>query len=407
VKAIAFAAPIPTYLATQVAGRISDSWLVGRHACTKYTDIATPDLPKDGWVRIRTRLGGICGSDLGIIGLHASPSASPFSSFPFVLGHESVGTIESCGPAVRGFAAGDRVTVNPLLSCEPRGIAPPCAACAAGHQSRCVNFTTATHVPPGMFIGTTRGLGGSWGELFVAHQSQLVRIPDTMDDTSAVLVEPFACCVHAVRGAMPDPGQRTLVIGAGTMGLLMVAALKALAPAAAITVLARHAFQARMAEALGASASVLARGDYLASLAEVAGTTLVKPILGRPVGIGGFDLVYVCSSSTRGLEDAMRFARAGGTIVLLGNAGTLGGLDWTPLWMKELTLRGTLAYGGHVHAGAPGHAFLEAAAMIADGRAPIARLVTHEYPLSQYQAALHTARAKGAGESVKVVFRFQ
>jgi len=405
-KAIAFEAPIPTYLATRLAGWISDSWLVGRHACTHYTDVATPDLPKDGWVRIQTRMGGICGSDLGIIGLHASPSASPFSSFPFVLGHESVGTIESCGAAVRGFKAGDRVTVNPLLSCEPRGIAP-CAACAAGHQSRCVNFTIATHVPPGMFIGTTRGLGGSWGEMFVAHQSQLVRIPDTMSDAGAVLIEPFACCVHAVRGAMPEPGQRILVIGAGTMGLLVVAALKALAPDPNITVLARHKFQARFASELGAGTSVLARGNYLRTLAEVAGTRLVKPILGRPIGIGGFDMVYVCSSSTRAVDDAMRFTRAGGTIVLLGNASTLGGLDWTPLWMKELTFRGTLAYGGHSHGGTPTHAFLDAAAMIDDGRAPVARLVTHEYPLSDYRTALQTARAKGLDESVKVVFRFE
>jgi threonine dehydrogenase-like Zn-dependent dehydrogenase len=190
------------------------------------------------------------------------------------------------------------------------------------------------------------------------------------------------------------------------MGLLMVAALKAIAPEAHITALARHPFQARHAERLGAGRTVLARGDYLGELAESAGTRLLKPILGRPIGVGGFDAVYVCISSTRGVEDAMRFSRAGGTIVLLGNASTLGGLDWTPLWLKELTIRGTLAYGGHSHAGASTHAFTEAAAMIADGRAPIASLLTHEYPLADYQTALHTARAKGTGESVKVAFRF-
>jgi threonine dehydrogenase-like Zn-dependent dehydrogenase len=404
-KAIAFAAPIPRFIATKVAGRVSDAWLMGPHSCTRYLDVATPDLPGDDWVRIRTRLGGICGSDLGIVGLDASPSASPFSSFPFVIGHESVGTIETCGSAVRGFGAGDRITVNPLLCCEPRAVSPPCAACTAGHQSRCEHFTDGA-LPPGMFIGTTKSLGGSWGEQFVAHQSQLVRIPDDVTDAGAVLTEPFACCVHAVHGAMPAGGERVLVIGAGTMGLLMVAALKAIAPEAHITALARHPFQARHAERLGAGRTVLARGDYLGELAESAGTRLLKPILGRPIGVGGFDAVYVCISSTRGVEDAMRFSRAGGTIVLLGNASTLGGLDWTPLWLKELTIRGTLAYGGHSHAGASPHAFTEAAAMIAGGRAPIASLVTHEYPLADYQTALHTARAKGTGESVKVAFRF-
>lgn len=404
-KAISFAAPIPTYLATQVAGRISDAWFVGGHACTRYAEVATPELPTEHWVRIRTRLGGICGSDLAIVGLDASPSSSPFSSFPFVIGHENVGTIEACGSAVRGFGAGDRVTVNPLLCCEPRAVSPPCAACAAGHHSRCEHFTDGA-LPPGMFIGTTRSVGGSWGELFVAHESQLVRVPDAVTDAGAVMTEPFACCVHAVLGAKLGLAQRVLVIGAGTMGLLMVAALKALAPDTAVTVLARHAFQAGHATNLGASRTVMARGEYLGELAEVAGTRLIKPILGRPIGIGGFDAVFVCISSVRGVEDAMRFARAGGTVVLLGNATTLRGLDWTPLWIKELTFRGTLAYGGHAHGGADTNAFNIAAALIANGRAPIAGLVTHQFPLADYRAALHTARAKGSVESVKVAFKF-
>ena len=404
-KAISFSAPIPTYLATLAAGRISESLLVGPHACTRFGDVAAPDLPGDRWVRIRTRLGGICGSDLGIVGLEASPSTSPFSSFPFVLGHESVGTIDALGTAVRSVGVGDRVTVNPLLCCESRNVTPPCAACASGQHSRCAHFTDGA-LAPGMFIGTTRGLGGSWGEYFVAHESQLVRVDDAVSDAGAVLTEPFACCVHAVRGMMPADRQRVLVIGAGSMGLLMVAALRALAPGAHVIVLARHPFQARHATALGASRVVLARGDYLAELAEVAGTRLLKPILGRPIGIGGVDGAYVCTGGTRGVEDAMRFTRAGGSIVLLGNATTLKGLDWTPLWIKELTFKGTLAYGSHAHGGAETHAFVEAASLVASGRAPIAGLVTHEFPLARYRDALSEARAKGHGDSVKVVFKF-
>ena len=404
-KAISFAAPIPTYLATQVAGRLSEAWLVGGHACTRYADVATPDLPNEHWVRIRTRLGGICGSDLAIVGLEASPSTSPFSSFPFVIGHENVGTIEACGSAVHNFGVGDRVTVNPLLCCESRAVTPPCTACAAGHHSRCEHFTDGA-LPPGMFIGTTRSLGGSWGEQFVAHESQLVRVHDSVSDAGAVMTEPFACCVHAVLGVRPQRHQRVLVIGAGTMGLLMTAALQALAPDTPVTVLARHPFQARHASHLGASRTVMARGDYLGELAEAAGTRLLKPILGRPIGIGGFDVVFVCIGTSRGVEDAMRFARAGGTIVLLGNATTLRGLDWTPLWIKELVFRGTLAYAGHVHGGTDTNAFNLASTLIADGRAPIEGLVTHQFPLADYRDALKTARAKGPVESVKVAFRF-
>src|SRR4029079_3334296 len=108
VKAISFAAPIPTYLTTLAAGRLSRRLYVGPHACTTVGDVADPTLPSERWVRIRTRLGGICGSDLNVITLKASPTTSPFSSFPFVLGHENVGDIMKLGRAVRRYEPGER-----------------------------------------------------------------------------------------------------------------------------------------------------------------------------------------------------------------------------------------------------------------------------------------------------------
>jgi threonine dehydrogenase-like Zn-dependent dehydrogenase len=404
-KAITFAAPIPTYLATLAAGKLSSSLFIGPHACTKLGEVSEPLLPGDDWVRIRTRMGGICGSDLNIITLKASPSTSPFSSFPFVLGHEAVGEVMEVGSAVRGVRPGDRVTVNPLLCCEPRGVQPPCSACSAGDHSRCAHFTDGA-LAPGMLIGTTRGTGGSWGEQFVAHESQLVRIPDAMSDEEAVLVEPLACSVHAVRANLPRAGDRVLVIGAGSIGLLTIAALRALAPEARITALARHAFQGRHAERLGAEQVVPARGNYLRPLAEAAGTRLLQPILGKPVGIGGFDWTFVCIGGTRGMDDATRVTRAGGTIVLLGNSSTMNGLDWTPLWLKELTVRGSLCYGAHQHAIPARNAFDEAADLIAAGRAPIRPLLTHTFPLTEYRRAIAVAMDKGGEESVKVAFRF-
>src|SRR5690606_15906977 len=107
VRAISFAAPIPTYLATLVAGRVSERFFIGPHACTRLGDVEPPKLPGDRWVRIRTRMGGICGSDINVITLKASPSTSPFSSFPFVLGHENVGEIVEVGRAVRSVAVGE------------------------------------------------------------------------------------------------------------------------------------------------------------------------------------------------------------------------------------------------------------------------------------------------------------
>jgi len=405
VKAIRFAAPIPTYLATLAAGKISRRFYTGALACTRYGDVERPALPSDRWVRIRTRLGGICGSDLNVISLGASPSTSPFSSFPFVLGHENVGEVVELGDGVTSVRVGARVAANPLLCCEPRGIASKCAPCESGHHSRCEHFTDGD-MAPGMLIGTTRGLGGSWGEEFVAHEDQLVQVPEGMSDESAVLIEPFACSVHAVRANLPEAGERVLVIGAGSIGLLTIAALRALAPDARITALARYDTQRAHASRLGATDVVPARGDYTKALADAGGTRLLKPIIGKPVGVGGFDRTFVCIGGARGMDDAMRVTRAGGTIVLLGNSSTMNGLDWTPLWLKELTVRGSLCYGSPMHAGAGHGAFVEAALLIAGGAAPIGPLLTHTFPLGDYRKALAVASNKGGGESIKVAFKY-
>ena len=405
-KAISFAAPIPTYLTTLAAGRLSRRLYIGPHACTTVGEVAEPALPNDRWVRIRTRLGGICGSDLNVITLKASPTTSPFSSFPFVLGHENVGDVVEVGSAVRSVRVGERVVANPLLCCEPRGVEPPCAACLAGHHSRCAHFTDGA-LPPGMLIGTTRGTGGSWGEQFVAHESQLLRVPDALSDEEAVLVEPLACSVHAVRANLPEAGARVLVIGAGSIGLLTTAALSALAPGATLTVLARHEFQAEHARRFGAAHVVASRGDYLGTLAEAGQARLLEPIIGRRIGTGGgFHFTFVCVGGTRAMDDALRLTRPGGSVVLLGNVSTLNSLDWTPVWLKELTVRGSLCYGVHAHGGAAHDAFAEAASLIGSGRAAVRPLLTGTFPLADYRRAFDTAMDKGTAKSVKVAFRF-
>ncbi|HET6763566.1 MAG TPA: alcohol dehydrogenase catalytic domain-containing protein [Longimicrobiaceae bacterium] len=410
-KAVTFAAPIPRYLATAAAGRLNDRLYVGPHSCTRLGESPSPALPGPDWVRIRTRMGGICGSDLGIVTLSASPSTSPFSSFPFTPGHENVGMVAEVGKAVKGWAVGQRVVANPLLSCVPRGITPLCAGCAAGHPSRCEHFTDG-HIAAGMLIGTTEGLGGSWGEEFVAHESQLVSVPDAMTDEEAVLVEPLACSVHAVRANLPADGDKVLVIGSGAIGLMTVAALHALAPRADVTVVARHRFQADQATRMGAARTVSGRGDYFEEMAAISGARLLQPVIGKRIAVGGFDVVYVCVGGARGMEDALRFTRSGGTVVLLGNSTKMDGLDWSPVWLKELTIRGSLCYGhggaqhGHSHAGASTHAFAEAAAMVADGRAPVGPLLTHTFRLDQLREALLTAMDKKGSGSVKVAFKY-
>jgi threonine dehydrogenase-like Zn-dependent dehydrogenase len=322
-----------------------------------------------------------------------------------VLGHELVGEVIESGAGVKSVRAGDRVAANPLLCCEARAISPVCAACAAGDHGRCANFTGGA-LPAGMLIGTTRGIGGGWGEQFVAHESQLLKLGSAMTDEDAVLIEPFACSVRAARANLPTSSERVLVIGAGSIGLLTTAAIRALAPNARVTVLARHEFQAEHARRFGAANVIRAKGNYLKTLADAGGTKLLKPILGKPIGIGGFDRTFVCVAGARGMDDAMRFTTAGGTITLLGNSGVMSGLDWTPLWLKELTVRGSVYYGAHAHAPAERGDFAEAAELIATGKANVRPLLTHTFPLANYREAIATAMDKRGEGSVKVAFKY-
>jgi threonine dehydrogenase-like Zn-dependent dehydrogenase len=402
-KAVVFDGAIPRYLATRAISAVSKKSLMGRGQCMELRDVPQPLLPTERWVRIATRLGGICGSDVSLVTLSMSPSTSPFSSFPFVVGHENVGTVMEIGPHVTRVAVGDRVVANPLLSCRVRGIDPPCVHCAADAPQRCEHFTDGA-LAPGMILGTTKGLGGSWGEQYVAHEDQLLVIDNSLSDKRAVLIEPLACNVAPVRAHPIPDGSRVLVIGAGSMGLLTVASLKAFAHVD-ITVLARHRFQAEHAEHLGANRIVLTRdGDYFTELAKITNSRLLKPILGPRINVGGFDASFVCVGNDVAVSDGLRFTRSGGTVVMLGNVARLGSVDWTPMWLKELTVHGSLCYHGH---GAGTHGDFAAAARMLSGPMGerLEALVTHVVPLEHARDAVMIALGRSRERAVKVVLK--
>ena len=402
-KAVVFDGAIPRYLATRAISAVSKKSLMGRGQCMELKDVPAPALPGERWVRIATRLGGICGSDVSLVTLSMSPSTSPFSSFPFVVGHENVGTVMEIGPHVTRVAVGDRVVANPLLSCRVRGIDPPCVHCAADAPQRCEHFTDGA-LAPGMILGTTKGLGGSWGEQYVAHEDQLLAIDNSLSDKRAVLIEPLACNVAPVRAHPIPDGSRVLVIGAGSMGLLTVASLKAFANVD-ITVLARHRFQAEHAENLGAHRVVMTRdGDYFVELSKITNSRLLKPILGPRINVGGFDASFVCVGNDVAVSDGLRFTRSGGMVVMLGNVAHLGKVDWTPLWLKELTVHGSLCYHGH---GAGTHGDFAAAASMVSGPMGdrLEALVTHVVPLENARDAVMIALGRSRERAVKVVLK--
>src|SRR3712207_2746265 len=194
-------------------------------------EIPEPKLPTPELVRVRPLLSGICGSDLGTLSSENSPYFSPIASPPFVLGHELVGVVTEDSGELR---AGDRVVLEPALGCTARGVDPPCPYCLSGRRNLCLNVAKGT-IAPGIQTGFCRDTGGGWSEgTLVAHPSQLHRVPEDVSDEAAVAIEPLACAVHAALKADPREDETALVIGAGSVGLFVVAALRQLTRAGRI-----------------------------------------------------------------------------------------------------------------------------------------------------------------------------
>jgi threonine dehydrogenase-like Zn-dependent dehydrogenase len=281
--------------------------------------------------------------------------------------------------------------VDPVLPCSTRGV-PACASCASGTPNRC-DHITAGSVAVGLQTGFCSDTGGGWSRTLIAHPCQLHPVPGTMDDRVAVLVEPLACAVHSVRGAAVTDGASVLVVGAGTVGLLVLLALREFTGAGPVHVLAKHPHQRERATALGATELVPVRRP-IRSLRSATGGFLLRPDFGAEYLLGGVDVAFECSGTAAGLDLALRSVRAGGTVVLSGMPAR--SVDLTPVWFRELRLIGTYASDGR------GSDFADAVALAA--RAPLTGYVDAVYPLSRWQDALGHALAAGRLGTVKVAF---
>ncbi|WP_199620419.1 zinc-dependent alcohol dehydrogenase [Paenibacillus alkalitolerans] len=406
-QSLKFEFSIPRYIFGKTIGRMFPSllWNSG-FSCLRFRETADPDLPNDRWVKIRVTYGGICGSDINLINLHDSPSTSPFASFPFTIGHEAVGTISEAGAAVTGFQIGDRVAVDPILSCMARGFSDPCDACRRGDYSICSQMTDGD-IAPGLLIGACRDTGGSWSAYLVAHHSQVIKLPDEITDANGVMIEPFSCALHSVMRNRPGDDDTVLVVGAGTIGICVVAAIRALDIASKIVVVCKYDYQSKLALRYGADEVIRLGGkDYksIYETAEALGARVLKPVIGPPVIQGGADIVFECVGKSNSVNDALRFARSGGKVVLLGLAGLLDRIDWTTVWLNELDVKGSFAYGMEEFNGKRMRTMEVAIELMRSGKMDLSPLVTHRFPLEKYKDALATVVNKGKEACMKAVF---
>jgi threonine dehydrogenase-like Zn-dependent dehydrogenase len=407
-KAIQFDVSVPRYLLGKALGTLYEPFFWSGLSCLRYGDTPEPALPGPEWVKIRTHYAGICGTDLGLIRLHNSPYLSPFGSDRFVVGHENLGTIIEVGSQVEGWSVGERVVADLMLPCAVRGYAEPCPACQRGDYNLCHHFAEGD-LSPGTILGSCADTGGSWGPIYVAHRSQLVRVPENVSDENAILIDALGSALHPVLRHAPGDKDTVLVLGAGTIGLCAVASMRALGSQARILVLAKYPFQGELARHYGADEVVYLgpTRDYYQALADLMGARVYQPILGKPALVDGADVVYECAGSDGSVDDALHLAADGGKVILVGLAGVPKGVDCTPIWFHELTVVGTYAVAIENFQGRLMRTYEVGMELMAQGKVDLTPLLTHKFPLADYRQAFQTLRAKGSNGVLKAVFTYE
>ena len=413
-KGVTFNVSVPHFLLAKTAGRVTDSVFFGPLSGVKMSDLPEPELPGPDWVEIEVIAGGICGSDISNLTYSASPAMEPFGSFPAVLGHEILGRVKSVGNSVSKVSLGQRVTIDPIISCRTRGYPPedPCPSCSDGLHCTCerageegITLIGDQPLSRGLTIGYHRDLPGGWGQRVLAHESQVFPVDDTLSDNAAVLLEPLSIALHAVLRSPPRDQEPALVIGSGTIALATIWALRAIGFQGPILAQAKREHEQKLARTLGAT-DVVAPGPEARQALIDTGASAYMPVVGPEVySGGGFPLIYDCVGNRSSLTQSLGFASPRGRIVVIGCVAEFKKLDLTFVWARELRIRGAVGYGQEAWRGERRHTFEIAHDLLLETGAPVQDMVTHAYPLDQYRDALRAAANHHKSGAVKVVLQ--
>jgi threonine dehydrogenase-like Zn-dependent dehydrogenase len=398
----------------QPTGADADNPLLKGLATTpmQLVDMDEPEFLLPDWVITKPRLTGICGSDSkqvfmdwGNVGGENNPMKA-FFSLPQVLGHEVVADVVAVGPEAEGVEVGDRVVLNPWLSCGPRGIDPVCPACEIGDYSLCWNFAVGP-LQPGIHIGTSASGNGGYAELMPAHDSQLFKVPDNVSDELAVFADPFTVSLHAITRHPPKPGGKVMVYGAGALGTCATAILRALYPDVEVLVVARFEAQAELARKFGAT--VIGHTPARQVIEEAAAWSggVLQDSDGLPMAFPGFiDVVYDTIGKQETFEVGARVCAARGTLV---KAGVHGATFWedTPLYFKELSFVGSNAFGFEEVDGVRKHGIEHYLDLVSGGRVDLTGMLTHTFPLDDWRGAFGALATQDQSGAIKVAFDFR
>jgi 2-desacetyl-2-hydroxyethyl bacteriochlorophyllide A dehydrogenase len=311
---------------------------------------AAMPVPGPGEVLVRTVVAGICGSDT-----HAMHGRHPFITLPYAAGHEVSGVVVA-GP----LPAGARVTVEPFLPCWT------CKQCLAGRPNVCENLR---------FFGCAHDQGGM-AEYFTIDRRRLHVIPDELDWRTAALIEPLATPVHAIGLAGGVRDRAVAILGAGTIGLLLLRVAKAHGARRVVMTARSEANRAR-AEAFGADAAVPPSADG------------VRAALGESA-----DVVFDCVADQSTMADAIAVANKAGTVVVVGVPAAGVVVPLPTVQDSQLRIQGSATYLPQDYA--------EAIELLRAGTVSAADFVTTVRPLADAAAAFADA---DSGRHIKVLLK--
>jgi 2-desacetyl-2-hydroxyethyl bacteriochlorophyllide A dehydrogenase len=303
--------------------------------------------PADGQALIEIAYCGICGSDLHFRDV---PELFPEGTIP---GHEMSGRVVGLGGGVQSWRLGERVTVLPFGQCGE------CEYCRSGREQVCPHA-----IPNGVGLGT--GRPGGYAEQVVVDERMLFTLPDSIDDRAGALTEPLAVAVRAVERAALGPQAPVMILGAGTIGVLTALVL-ADRGFEQVVLVSRNTARRELAASLGLHA---------VALEEAAAAARIAPAC-----------VFECAGTPAAARLAVELVGAGGRIILVGIALEPLDLEAPPIVIKELELRGVIAYSRAD--------FAAAIEMLARGAIPVEALVTATASLEDAESSFQALSAPG------------
>ncbi len=323
-------------------------------------DVEAPALQGDDWVRARVRVAGICGTDLR----HWKKQEPELACH--IMGHELAGDVVEVGPAVTNVAPGDRVVIETVMGDGE------CEYCRIQRYNIC----------PHLYEVRTKSVSRAYAEFVVGPAHKFYRLPDHVSFEEAALIDTLSVCLHAQHVGGLGINDKILILGAGPIGLGQLMLAKASGADVIIADVVGHSLD--LARELGADAVIDSRSE-----------DVVERVMAFTGGRGA-DIVFECVGGTMmpvTLPQATKAARRGGKVVIVGgfDAGeTSIPLEWQRIQMSEIQILPSASFAFHQIYPEQGM-ILE---LIARGKLPVGKLVTHRFPLERINEAFDVADRK-------------